>query len=170
MSNQKQKIILGVDPGSKETGYAILKGNDLIYYGVKTFRNRKSEADLLCEVRLAFAKVINEYSPDIMVIEKPFYAQHETLYYLGRVAQEIKRIGLRCNLEVKEVAPQVVRRELCGSGNISKLLSAKVVTKIYPELSEILSKSLSSRKYWMHSIDAIAVGLYCLKILNSKKD
>ena len=161
MKKQKPQIILGVDPGSKETGVAILRGEELIYYGVKTFRNRKTERASLEEVRQTFQKLIDEYQPTKMVIEKSFHAQYQTLCYLGAVTEEIKKSGLRNNINSEEYSTRTVRSELCSSGNATKIETAQVVCQHFPELAKHLNSVTRTKMlYWGHVFDAVALLLY----------
>ena len=158
MNKQKQKIILGVDPGSKETGFAILKGNDLIHYGVKTFRNRKSETDLSKEVLCTFVDLLKGCRPGVLVLEKPYFPQYQTLCYLGIVVNTIRKIAVQENIDLVEYSPRDIRTYLCGTEKATKRQVASVICKYHPELEKYFFRQSSAKqKYWGHMFDAASL-------------
>ena len=76
----KEKIILGVDPGTTVMGYGIIMVKDsklkLIQYGVIHLDKYKNHAVKLNKIFERVIQLIEEYQPDDMAIEAPFYGKN----------------------------------------------------------------------------------------------
>ena len=73
MPIKKLNRALAIDPGSRLTGYAIMEGHELIYYGVKTFTIRNPISRLLKDVNQTMTRLINDYRPQSLAIESTFF-------------------------------------------------------------------------------------------------
>ena len=84
-----EKIILGIDPGTNVMGYALLKVVErkpsLIVMGVLTLSKIESHYLRLRRIHERTLQLINEYHPDELAIESPFY---------GKNAQVVLKLGL----------------------------------------------------------------------------
>jgi Holliday junction resolvasome RuvABC endonuclease subunit len=157
---KNNKRILAVDPGARETGVALIDDNELIHYGVKSFNNANATEPLLHQVQRVFTKLIQDYAPTTLVIEKPFWVQYETLCNLGAVADKIKSVAESNSLEIVEYSPKTVRKHICRSGKATKLETAKIICDHYPELLNHLHQDKKCKeKYWSHVFDAVAVAV-----------
>jgi len=57
-------------------GVALLEGRKLIYHGVKTIKKQKSPSETLKEGRRVILRLINDFQPKILVVEKTFFANN----------------------------------------------------------------------------------------------
>ena len=163
MKNKNRKI-LAVDPGARHTGLVILNDQDLLYFGVKTFKNRKPVSTLLSDVRQVFLRIIDEYNPSILAIEKHFLIQYENLSNLGDVTEEIKSVARQKKLKVIEYSPKSVRKHICQTGKATKRETAHTLCRRYPELQTYLNHNHKWQEiYWLHMFDALAVGVTYLE-------
>lgn len=130
---KRNKRILAIDPGTRETGYAILTSRyDLITWGVKTFRRNPSPRKLLDEAKRTIERLIDLDKPDVLVIEKPFFGGHwKSIPQLSVLADEFKALGKEKNLKVVELSPITVRKVLCGKGRATKRKLARTIIKEY---------------------------------------
>ena len=78
--------ILAIDPGTREMGIVLLEEREIVYYGVKTFRKRSPVSRLLIDVRKVIIKLIDEYQPEVLVIEKTFFYNQKSTAKLIIVA------------------------------------------------------------------------------------
>jgi Holliday junction resolvasome RuvABC endonuclease subunit len=153
--------ILAIDPGTKEIGTAILDKSELVYYGVKTVRDRSTAQKILQQSSAIAEELINSYEPEVLAIEKMFIVQ-KSAALLSVVAEEIKTTARGRGLLVYEYSPSVVRRFLCESGRATKAAVAAVVAGKFPYLSRHLeTRTKWETKYYSNIFDAIAVGLKC---------
>ena len=71
----EQLRILAVDPGTRFMGVAVLEGSDLIYYGVKRFKEKRPADELIRATRAVLVRLISDYRLGILAYEKTFFVQ-----------------------------------------------------------------------------------------------
>jgi|ERR1051325_3252919 crossover junction endodeoxyribonuclease RuvC len=160
--------ILAIDPGTKEIGIAMLSDGELLYYGVKTIRTRSSPGEVLKQAQYIISRLIADYEPQYLAIEKTFMIQ-KSAALLTIVADEIKATAKREGLTVFEYAPLAVRKMICKSGKATKKGVAKVIALRFPELTRYVERQTKwETLYYAKLFDAVAVGLVCFDELSSK--
>ena len=121
-------IIAGVDPGSRVTGYGIIKvtGNHFqcLDYGAISTTGRGDPSDLkdrLLKIFNALSEVLTKYTPEYLVVESVFYARnvHSSLL-LGHVRGIILLAAAQANLPVVEYSPLEVKKAVTGYGRAGK--------------------------------------------------
>ncbi|MDQ4123267.1 MAG: crossover junction endodeoxyribonuclease RuvC [Acidobacteriota bacterium] len=166
---QNLPVILAVDPGTRELGFAVLEGESLVYYGVKTVTNRKAPS-LVLETISAFIKtLIEKYQPSYLAIEKMFITQkNSALLYVA--AEQIKAVAKEAGISIWEQSPLVIRKRLCKTGRATKREAAKIIADRYPELVRYYNRTRYwELEYYANLFDAITVGLVCLEDLIQMK-
>jgi Holliday junction resolvasome RuvABC endonuclease subunit len=154
--------ILAIDPGAKELGFAILAGNRIDYYGVKTFKHRQPAQSFLTGVTRFVNSLIIEHNPSALAIERTYLIQ-KTSALLNVAATEIKFIAKQKGLTVYEYAPPKVRNTICHTEKATKQDTANIIAKRFPALARFLTPHTKwELLYWMHMFDAVAVGIVCL--------
>ncbi len=119
------KIILGIDPGTNIMGYGLIhiKGNkiELIVMGVLRLEKIGDHALKLQKIFERMISLIDQYKPDELAIEAPFFGKNvQSMLKLGR-AQGVAIAGaLSKNLPVNEYSPKKIKQSITGSGNASK--------------------------------------------------
>jgi crossover junction endodeoxyribonuclease RuvC len=162
MSKHNVKI-LAIDPGTRYMGVALLEGERLIYHGVKEIRNDGSPHEKLIEGRRIILRLINDFGPDILVIERSFFANNKTASLLHVFIGEIKAIAKRKELKVISYAPTTVRKFICGNGRADKKALSEVIVSKIPELRVYLTQDRAwKERYHQNMFDAIALGLMAL--------
>jgi Holliday junction resolvasome RuvABC endonuclease subunit len=157
----KALTILAIDPGTRELGVAVLEGASLRYYGVKTIRGRKTAQQVLRAATEIAKRLIDEYRPDVLAIEKPVVIQ-KSAALAAVVADEIRLTAARKQLPVNEYAPATVRQFICRSGKATRSNAAKELAGRFFELARYQEhRSQTELLYYAHMFDAIAVGLTC---------
>jgi Holliday junction resolvasome RuvABC endonuclease subunit len=74
MAKNNSKI-LAIDPGTREIGIAFFEKQRLIYYGVKVIKdNIKSPHEKLKEGRKIILRLIKDFRPKVLAVEKTFFA------------------------------------------------------------------------------------------------
>jgi len=157
------KKILAIDPGTKEMGVAFLEGEKLIYHGVKAIPNEKFPKEKLKEGRKIILRLIKDYEPDVLVVERSFFANNRTASLLHVFINEIRAIGKRKGIKVMSYATSTVRKFICGNGKAGKKELSVVIVSKYPELKVYLSQNKAWKdRYHQNMFDAIALGLMAL--------
>jgi crossover junction endodeoxyribonuclease RuvC len=119
------KIVLGIDPGTTVMGYGLIhiKGNDmeLIVMGVLRLEKVTDHALKLQKIFERVISLIDEYKPDELAIEAPFFGKNvQSMLKLGR-AQGVAIAGaLSRNMPVNEYSPKKIKQSITGNGNASK--------------------------------------------------
>jgi crossover junction endodeoxyribonuclease RuvC len=119
------KIVLGIDPGTNIMGYGLIhiKGNkmELIVMGVLHLGKVDDHALKLQKIFNRIIMLIDEYKPDELAIEAPFFGKNvQSMLKLGR-AQGVAIAGaLSRNLPVHEYSPKKIKQSITGNGNASK--------------------------------------------------
>ena len=141
-------------------GVTFLENGKLIYYGVKTFNNRRSPHEILNEGRKIILRLIRDFKPNILLFEKAFFADNRSAALLNTFVDEIKAIGKRKNLNVLGYAPSTVKKAVCGYGRASKSEVARAIASKYPELTVFLSQDRAwKEEFHQNMFDAIASGM-----------
>ena len=163
MSNNNSKI-LAIDPGTREMGVAFLEDGKLIYYGVKVIKKRKSPHETLREGRKVILRLIKDFKPHVLVVEKAFFFNNRNASLLNVFVDEIKAIGRRKRLKVLSYAPSTVKKYICGNGRASKKEVARVLVAKYPELKVYLTQDRAwKEEYHQNMFDAVALGIMAAK-------
>ncbi len=124
-TNQKERIILGIDPGTKVMGYGLVKEigtkTELISLGV--VKMDKID-DHMLKLQRIFEKtlaLIDNYKPDCLAIEAPFYGKNiQVMLKLGRAQGVAMAAALSRNVEVTEYSPRKIKQSITGNGNATK--------------------------------------------------
>jgi crossover junction endodeoxyribonuclease RuvC len=129
------KIILGIDPGTTIMGYGIIRGSkkepELLALGVLELGKLK---DHYVKIRQIFDRttgLIEQYHPDELAIEAPFYGKNvQSMLKLGRAQGAAISAGLHRDLPIFEYAPKKIKMAITGQGNASKEQVASVLQRI----------------------------------------
>lgn len=118
-------IILGIDPGSRRTGYGVVevlgKKERLIEYGVLHLDVQESHALRLKQVYDRLLQVIDRCLPDECAIEMPVYGQNpQSMLKLGRAQAAAMLAVLNRQIPVAQYTPKEVKKSVTGNGNASK--------------------------------------------------
>ena len=158
------KRIMAVDPGMQYLGVAILEGEELIWYGIKTFPGRKTLPYMRPQVQQYLTKVLQTYQPQVLVVEEPFYAQSMLSKNLRTLTQDIKTWGRWKKLRVYSYLPTTVKAFFCRDRKTKQSLAEAMIEQ-YPFLARYLTYLPWKRRYWFHVFDAVGLGLMCQKKL-----
>lgn len=157
----KPPVIFAIDPGTKELGFALFAGCELVYFGVKTIKPRPSDEMLVQEMIRLMTGLIRRYEPQVLAIEQTAQIQYNAAL-LHRVAAALQVTAQEQGLTVYEYAPAVIRQRICQRQDASKQRTAKRLVTFYPELNQYHQPGSRWKElYWAHLFDAVAVGLVC---------
>src|SRR5262245_39016197 len=129
-----RRRILAIDPGTRYMGVAVLDEAKLAYHGVATLPRGGSPQETLNTGRKIVLRFINDFRPNVLAIEKTFFANNRNSALLNVFADEIREVGKRKGLQVFAFAPSVVKKAVCGNGWAKKDEVARAITTVYPEL------------------------------------
>ena len=162
------KRIMAVDPGMRYLSVAILEGEDLVWYGIKTFPGRKTVPVMRPQVRNYLTTLLHKYQPEVLVVEEPFYAQSLLSANLRSLTLEIKTWGRWKGLRVYSYVPPAVKAFFCREQKTKQSLAEAMVER-YPFLARYFTLLPWRRRYWFHVFDAVGLGLMCSRKLARSK-
>lgn len=128
----KEKIILGLDPGTTVMGYGIISVNGsklgLMQYGVIHLSKYSSHELKLKKIFERVLNLVDEYNPDEVALEAPFYGKNvQSMLKLGRAQGVAMSAALYREIPIVEYAPKKVKQSVTGNGNASKEQVAKML-------------------------------------------
>lgn len=162
------KTTLGIDPGTKEMGLAVLRGSDLIYFGVRTLRNGTRPYDVIGFARRIVLAAIERYAPDIVAIEEPFNLPTKRSHLLNVISDELRERATELGLEVVALSPETIRERVTGNPRATKIEVADHLARSgFDQLCALIPRrparpALGLRprdKYWLHMFDALAIAV-----------
>tara|TARA_B100001175_G_scaffold56527_1_gene45536 strand:+ start:6720 stop:7316 length:597 start_codon:yes stop_codon:yes gene_type:complete len=130
-----EKIILGIDPGTTIMGFGILKVKDRKMNLVQMNElNLTKYKDHYLKLKLVFERTISlieEYSPDEIAIEAPFFGKNvQSMLKLGRAQGVAMAAGLSREIPITEYSPKKIKKSITGNGNASKEQVAKMLQNL----------------------------------------
>lgn len=122
---KKDKIILGIDPGSRLTGYSLVlvrEGkNSLIKYGAIEIPERLNLSQKLKRIYDSISGIIQEYSPDELAIEEAFYSKNvKSTMTMGQARGAAILAAGQAGIPVAEYSPREIKLSVVGLGSASK--------------------------------------------------
>jgi crossover junction endodeoxyribonuclease RuvC len=128
-------IILGVDPGSRRTGFGLIRTDGrrhtLIAQGVIAPAPRATLAERLRAVHEGIAALIDRHHPDVLAVEDVFHAANtRTALVLGHVRGVVLLAGAQAGLPVAEYPPATVKAQITGFGRAEKRQVAMMVAQL----------------------------------------
>lgn len=119
------RIILGIDPGTIIMGYGLvhIKNNkpELLATGVVKLDKLDDHALRLQKIFERTIAIIEEYKPDELAIEAPFFGKNvQSMLKLGRAQGVAIAAALSKNIPITEYSPKKIKMSITGNGNASK--------------------------------------------------
>jgi crossover junction endodeoxyribonuclease RuvC len=122
---EKEKIILGIDPGTATMGYGLViskgKQPSLMTMGILDLKKYKDHYLKLQKIFSRTLQLIDEYHPDELAIEAPFFGKNvQSMLKLGRAQGVAMSAALYRDIPIFEYAPRKIKIAITGNGNASK--------------------------------------------------
>lgn len=120
-----EKIVLGIDPGTNIMGYGLIliKNNTftLLQFGVIHLSKYTNHELKLKKIFERTISLIDDFSPDEVALEAPFYGKNvQSMLKLGRAQGVAMAAALSREIPITEYAPKKVKQSVTGNGNASK--------------------------------------------------
>jgi len=128
----KEKVILGLDPGTNVMGYGLIQIEGpkikLIQFGVIHLQKYSGHELKLKKIFERVLSLINDYHPDEVALEAPFFGKNvQSMLKLGRAQCVAMAAALSREIPITEYAPKKVKQSVTGNGNASKEQVAKML-------------------------------------------
>lgn len=153
-----ERIILGIDPGTNIMGYGVLRvlGNkpEMMALGVVDMRKIRDTYLKLGKIFERVIGIIDEYHPDDMAIEAPFYSKNvQSLIKLGRAQGVAISAAIHRDICIHEYAPLKIKMAITGQGQASK-------EQVAGMLQRLLNINKNEMPKFMDATDALGAA-YC---------
>lgn len=124
--------VLGIDPGTRKTGWGIAEQRKMSMVGVAAgvirLRTDDPLADRLEVVFDRLDALIEEHRPDAIAVEDIFYGKYaNAAIKLGHVRGVVLLLVAKRQLPLAEYPPALVKRTVVGRGAADKRQVARVV-------------------------------------------
>lgn len=151
----KEKIILGLDPGTTVMGYGIISIQSakiqLLQFGVIHLSKYTGHELKLKKIFERVTSLLTEFHPDEVALEAPFYGKNiQSMLKLGRAQGVAMAAALSHEIPITEYAPKKVKQSVTGNGNASKEQVAKMLMTLF---------SLKELPKLLDATDALAVAV-----------
>ncbi|MGB0176105.1 MAG: crossover junction endodeoxyribonuclease RuvC [Owenweeksia sp.] len=152
---EKDKVILGIDPGTNILGYGIIKASgkslEVLTLGVIMLNKLPNHTVKLKSIFEKVSSLIEQYLPDEMAVEAPFFGKNvQSMLKLGRAQGVIMAAGLNRGIPIEEYSPRKIKQSITGKGGASK-------EQVAGMLENILKTNIEHR--YMDATDGLAVAL-----------
>lgn len=126
---------MGIDPGTATTGFGAIKkkGKALkcLEYGAIITPKTKTQGERLALIEQDLLGIIERHKPDLMVIERLYFAKNLTT---AMPVAEARGVILLCaakkKVEVKELTPLQVKAAITGYGRAEKKQVQRMVQQL----------------------------------------
>ena len=131
----KDKVILGIDPGTNLMGYGVLhiinSKPQVVTLGVSDLRKYGNQYLKLAHIRERVSGIIQSYLPDELAIEAPFFGKNvQSMLKLGRAQGVAMAAALERDIPITEYAPLKIKMSITGNGQASKEQVADMLKRI----------------------------------------
>lgn len=141
----KERIILGIDPGTSIMGYGLVKEVkkkvEMITLGIVKLDHLDDHPLKLQRIFEKTLALIDQYHPDCLAIEAPFYGKNiQVMLKLGRAQGVAMAAALSRNIPIFEYAPRKIKQSITGNGNATKEQVAAMLQTLmaFKETSQFL--------------------------------
>lgn len=130
------KRILGIDPGTATVGYGVLEslGKDQYRYiasGIIQTSKELNAGKRLNIIRKDLLSLIEEYAPDVVVVEAIFFFKNaKTLVPVAQARGVILEAASHAGIDMVEYSPVQVKLNLTGHGRADKKLVQFMIAKL----------------------------------------
>ena len=153
-----EKVILGIDPGTMVMGYGVIrvqgKQMELLTMGVINLKKLENQALKLKKIFERVLEIVNEYHPDELAIEAPFFGKNvQSMLKLGRAQGTAIAAAIHHGVPIHEYAPMKIKMAITGNGNASK-------EQVAGMLQRLLKLTKEDVDTFMDATDALGAA-YC---------
>ena len=153
-----EKIVLGIDPGTNVMGYGVIsvvgQKARMVAMGVIDMRRENDPYLRLGKIFERVTGIIDEYLPDEMAIEAPFFGKNvQSMLKLGRAQGVAIAAAIHHSVPIHEYAPMKIKMAITGNGSASK-------EQVAGMLERLLNLDKQDMPKFMDATDALGAA-YC---------
>jgi crossover junction endodeoxyribonuclease RuvC len=147
-------LVLGVDPGSRITGYGLLQKKDNVITCVASGSIESPGTapfyDRIFRIFTSMVDIMEKYQPDEMAIEDVFFAKNvKSSLKLGHARGAALIAAVKCNVKIYEYTPLEIKQSVVGYGRATKDQIRNMVqmilnlpSKLGPDTSDAIAAAI----------------------------
>jgi crossover junction endodeoxyribonuclease RuvC len=148
-------LVLGIDPGTANTGYGVVRGLGsrlrAVDEGVIQTRAGVALEQRLADIHRRVGELLDEHQPAAMAIEELYFgANVRTAFAVGQARGVVLLAAGQRGVPTRSYTPQQVKGAVCANGRADKVQVARMVTRLL---------GLSAPPTPDHVSDALAVAV-----------
>jgi crossover junction endodeoxyribonuclease RuvC len=148
-----RQVILGVDPGSRDTGFGVIEGEGEHLLHLASGRihagRPPSLENRLRQIYDGLTALIKEHQPQALALEEIFLAANvRTAFILGQVRGVVLLAAAQAALPIFHYPPATVKKAVVGYGQATK-------AQVQLMIEHLLGLKITNE----HAADALAVGV-----------
>ena len=148
-------VILGVDPGTRFSGYSVFQKQNaqllLLDYGVFALGAQKPLPERIHRFHENFDHLATKFEVSHLILETPFLGKNaQNFLKLGYLRGVLYLIAQNYNIKILEFTPREIKLSVTGFGGASKEQVAFMVHKHLPHVAKDMRSDAT---------DALAIGL-----------
>ena len=148
-------IVLGIDPGTADTGYGVVQsvGSRLAAVAAGVIRTDAGSPleRRLAEIHSAVGDLLDRHQPDALAVEELYFgANVRTAFAVGQARGVVLLAAGQRTVPTRSYTPQQVKGAVCGHGRAAKEQVAKMVTRLLGLVEPPVTD---------HAADALAVAI-----------
>ena len=129
------RVILGLDPSLRGTGYGVIRlakaAPQALAHGTISCPANWERSRCLVKIVQTLREILQQHQPAVCVVEGLFYAQNlQTALIMGEARGAALAVIAEAGLEIYELAPRKVKQAIVGFGGAQKLAVAKMVQRM----------------------------------------
>lgn len=136
---------MGIDPGTIVMGYGLIsvveKKTSIVCMGVLRLSKFDYHPLRLRKIFESVSGLVENYHPDELAIEDPFYGKNvQSMLKLGRAQGVAMAAALRRDIPIFEYTPRKIKQSITGNGNASKQQVAAMLQQMlkFDEIPDFL--------------------------------
>lgn len=154
-------LILGLDPGTATTGFGLIYKNsksfEVLDWGLIETDKRGDKEKRLAKIYKETLELFKKHSPDVMAIERIFFAANvKTAIAVGQAQGVMLLAAAKAKVKVVEYAPGSVKKVVSGNGRSDKKMMQQALRRV---LGAKVRSAKRKKTHFDNAADALAVAL-----------
>ena len=156
---QKEIKIIGVNPGTRYLGIAVLYGPELMDWRIKVLKEKWSKEKIEKALGI-ISEFMERYQPDVLAIKKLHPSRRSKNLFM--LTNKIKEF-LNCKkLKIYQYSIKEIESFFIEGGKLNKRNLIGAMVNLYPILHHDLSKERNNRNpYYFRMFEAVALASAC---------
>lgn len=155
MEGINDRVILGIDPGTRIMGYGIIaiqsRKISVLKMGVIQLDPNDDHTLRLKQIFEQTIQLIEDFKPDELAIEAPFFGKNvQSMLKLGRAQGVAMAAGLTREVPIFEYSPRRIKQSITGKGSASKEQVAAMLQSMF---------NIKSTTKFLDATDGLAVAI-----------